>query len=168
MTTIKASNVWDDDYIAPDEMDKLRGECARLYMEKRDISVRLDNIKYRQARCRRIYAVCVIITAILLIAPLLMCAKDLFIDAEPVSSFSLSALVTFYTIAAVACGISSTIFFSAMSVHSFWAKCANILRIEKLEMQRLSCIREQNALEIRLKELEEKIGEGKRVAIVAE
>lgn len=57
MNTIKASNVWDDDYIAPEEKDRLRGECAKLYMELRDIDVRLQDLKYRQVRCRRICAI---------------------------------------------------------------------------------------------------------------
>lgn len=36
MDQIKASNVWDEDYIPPAETDKLRGEKAKLYMEPHD------------------------------------------------------------------------------------------------------------------------------------
>jgi hypothetical protein len=46
-----------------------------------------------------------------------------------------------------------------MSVNSFWASCANILRIDKLEIRRLGCIREKSAIEHRLEELDRMISE---------
>ena len=72
MNQIKASNVWDEDYIPPAETDKLRGEKAKLYMELRDMDVQLEDLKYRQGRCRRIYSV------IRLLLPFCICSRLYF------------------------------------------------------------------------------------------
>lgn len=157
MNTIKASNVWDDDYIAPEEKDKLRGECAKLYMELRDIDVRLQDLKYRQVRCRRIYSVCVIMAVVILLIALVIGGVQLFYWREPIYGLIATIVNGGIMISTLLAGIASVIFFSAMSVHSFWARCANFLRIDKLEIQRLGCIREKSAIETRLEELEEKI-----------
>ena len=159
MDRIKASNVWDDDYIAPGEKDKLRGECAKLYMELRDIDVRLQDLKYRQMRCRRIYSVCIIVTIVFLILSFFWIAMMLFWYHVPVSGFVGVLVNGGLVISLLIASIASVIFFSAMSVHPFWARCANILRIDKLEIQRLGCIREKSAIETRLKELDRIISE---------
>lgn len=157
METIKASNVWDDDYIPPGEKDKLRGECAKLYMELRDIDVQLDILKYRQGRCRRIYSVCVIVAVVILLIALFVGGVTLFYEREPIDGFAAVLVNGGIVVSALVGAVASTIFFSAMSVHSFWAQCANFLRIEKLEMQRLGCIREKSAIETRLANLEAEI-----------
>lgn len=157
MNTIKASNVWDDDYIAPEEKDRLRGECAKLYMELRDIDVRLQDLKYRQVRCRRIYSVCVIVAIAFVMLSLLLFGIMLFMYNVPISGFVGVIINGGLVISLLVLGVASVIYFCAMSVHSFWARCANFLRIDKLEIQRLGCIREKSAIETRLEELEEKI-----------
>lgn len=157
MDTIKASNVWDDDYIAPGEKDKLRGESAKLYMELRDIDVQLQDLKYRQVRCRRIYSVCVIVAAVILLIALVIGGVQLFYERQPIDGFIAKLVNGGIVISVLLAGISSVIFFSAMSVNSFWANCANFLRIDKLEIQRLGCIREKSCIETRLAELERMI-----------
>ena len=157
MDYIKASNIWDTDYIPPSEMDKLRGEKAKLYMELRDLDVQLDDLKYRQGRCRRIYSVCVIIAVVFFVIALVVGAVQLFYWVQPIYGLKAMIVNGGIVISLLVAGISSTIFFSAMSVNSFWAECANFLRIEKLEMQRLGCIREKSAIETRLANLEAEI-----------
>ena len=159
MEQIKASNVWDEDYIPPAETDKLRGEKAKLYMELRDMDVQLEDLKYRQGRCRRIYSVCVIVAVVLVFIVLLLGGVRLFYHRQPIDGL-LSYIVNGGMVIGVAvAGIASVIFFSAMSVNSFWASCANILRIDKLEIRRLGCIREKSAIEHRLEELDRMISE---------
>lgn len=159
MDLIKASNVWDEDYIPPAETDKLRGEKAKLYMELRDMDVQLEDLKYRQGRCRRIYSVCVIVAVALVIIALFLGGVRLFYHRQPIDGL-LSYIVNGGMVIGVAvAGIASVIFFSAMSVNSFWASCANILRIDKLEIRRLGCIREKSAIEHRLEELDRMISE---------
>lgn len=161
MDQIKASNVWDEDYIPPAETDKLRGEKAKLYMELRDMDVQLEDLKYRQGRCRRIYSVCVIVAVAvaLVIIALFLGGVRLFYHRQPIDGL-LSYIVNGGMVIGVAvAGIASVIFFSAMSVNSFWASCANILRIDKLEIRRLGCIREKSAIEHRLEELDRMISE---------
>ena len=159
MDQIKASNVWDEDYIPPAEADKLRGEKAKLYMELRDLDVQLDSIKYHQLRCRRIYSVCVIVAVALVIIALFLGGVCLFYHRQPIDGL-LSYIVNGGMVIGVAvAGIASVIFFSAMSVNSFWASCANTLRIDKLEIRRLGCIREKSAIEHRLEELDRMISE---------
>ncbi len=162
MDTIKASNVWDEDYIPPAETDKLRGEKAKLYMELRDLDVQLDNIKYHQVSCRRMYSVCVIIAVALVIIALFLGGVRLFYYRQPVDGLLGYIVNGGITIGVAVAGIASVIFFSAMSVNTFWANCANILRIDKLEIRRLGCIREKSAIEHRLEELERMIFEGKK------
>ena len=87
MDQIKASNVWDEDYIPPAETDKLRGEKAKLYMELRDLDVQLDDLKYRQGRCRRIYSVCVIVAVAFVILALFLFGMMLFWYHVPISGF---------------------------------------------------------------------------------
>ncbi len=157
MDTIKASNVWDEDYIPPADTDKLRGEKAKLYMELRDLDVQLDDLKYRQGRCRRIYSVCVIVAIVFVILSLLLFGIMLFWYHVPISGFVGVIVNGGLVISLLVAGVASVIFFSAMSVHSFWAGCANFLRIDKLEIKRLGCVREKSAIETRLAELEEKI-----------
>lgn len=154
MDTIKASNVWDDDYIAPDEKDKLRGECAKLYMELRDIDVRLQDLTYRQTRCRQIYFVSIIVAVAILLIALMIGGVQLFYWMQPISGLKAIIVNGGIIISTLFAGIASVIFFSAMSVYPFWAWCANILRIDKLEIQRMGCVREKNAIEIRLEELD--------------
>lgn len=161
MDQIKASNVWDEDYIPPAETDKLRGEKAKLYMELRDLDVQLDSIKYHQLRCRRIYSVCVIVAIAFVILALFLFGMMLFWYHVPISGFVGVIINGGLAISLVVAGIASVIFFSAMSVNSFWAKCANILRIDKLEIRRLGCIREKSAIEHRLEELDRMISEEK-------
>jgi len=159
MDQIKASNVWDEDYIPPAEADKLRGEKAKLYMELRDLDVQLDSIKYHQLRCRRIYSVCVIVAVALVIIALFLGGVCLFYHRQPIDGL-LSYIVNGGMVIGVAvAGIASVIFFSAMSVNSFWASCANILRIDKLEIRRLGCTREKSAIEHCLEELDRMISE---------
>jgi len=159
MDQIKASNVWDEDYIPPAEADKLRGEKAKLYMELRDLDVQLDSIKYHQLRCRRIYSVCVIVAVALVIIALFLGGVCLFYQREPIDGLLGYIVNGGIMIGVAVAGIASVIFFSAMSVNSFWAKCANILRIDKLEIRRLGCIREKSAIEHRLEELDRMISE---------
>lgn len=159
MDQIKASNVWDEDYIPPAETDKLRGEKAKLYMELRDLDVQLDSIKYHQLRCRRIYSVCVIVAIAFVILALFLFGIMLFWYHVPISGFVGVIINGGLAISLVVAGIASVIFFSAMSVNSFWASCANILRIDKLEIRRLGCIREKSAIEHRLEELDRIISE---------
>lgn len=159
MDYIKASNVWDEDYIPPTETDKLRGEKAKLYMELRDLDVQLDDLKYRQGRCRRIYSVCVIVAIAFVILSLFLFGMMLFWYNVPISGFVGVIINGGLAISLAVAGIASVIFFSAMSVNSFWANCANILRIDKLEIRRLGCIREKSAIEHRLEELERMISE---------
>ncbi len=155
MDTIKASNVWDDDYIPPADKDKLRGECAKLYMELRDLDVRVDDIKYRQLSLRRVYSVCVIVAVLLVLLAFIIGGVRLFYRRQPIDGLLAYIVNGGILIGSLTAGISSVVFFSAMSVHSFWAGCANFLRIEKLEIKRLGYIREKSATEIRLSELEE-------------
>lgn len=159
MEQIKASNVWDEDYIPPAETDKLRGEKAKLYMELRDLDVQLDDLKYRQGRCRRIYSVCVIVAIVFVVLSLLLFGIMLFWYHVPISGFVGVIINGGLAISLLVAGIASVIFFSAMSVNPFWANCANILRIDKLEIRRLGCIREKSAIEHRLEELDHKISE---------
>lgn len=159
MDTIKASNVWDEDYIPPAEADKLRGEKAKLYMELRDLDVQLDNIKYHQVRCRRIYSVCIIVAVALVIIALFLGGVRLFLHRQPIDGLLGYIVNGGIMIGVAVVGIASVIFFSAMSVNSFWASCANILRIDKLEIRRLGCIREKSATEHRLEELNRMISE---------
>lgn len=159
MDQIKASNVWDEDYIPPAEADKLRGEKAKLYMELRDLDVQLDSIKYHQLRCRRIYSVCIIVAVALVIIALFLGGVRLFYQREPIDGLLGYIVNGGIMIGVAVAGIASVIFFSAMSVNSFWAKCANILRIDKLEIRRLGCIREKSAIEHRLEELDRIISE---------
>ncbi len=159
MDRIKASNVWDDDYIAPGENDKLRGECAKLYMELRDIDVRLQDLKYRQMRCRQIYFVSIIVAVAILLIALMIGGVQLFYWMQPISGLKAVIVNGGIMISILFAGIASVIFFSAMSVHPFWARCANILRIDKLEIPRLGCIREKSAIETRLEELDRIISE---------
>ena len=163
MDQIKASNVWDEDYIPPAETDKLRGEKAKLYMELRDLDVQLEDLKYRQGRCRRIYSVCVIVAVAFVILALFLFGMMLFWYHVPISGFVGVIINGGLAISLAVAGIASVIFFSAMSVNSFWASCANILRIDKLEIRRLGCIREKSAIEHRLEELDRMIcEEGKK------
>ena len=159
MEQIKASNVWDEDYIPPAETDKLRGEKAKLYMELRDLDVQLEDLKYRQGRCRRIYSVCVIVAVAFVILALFLFGMMLFWYHVPISGFVGVIINGGLAISLAVAGIASVIFFSAMSVNSFWASCANILRIDKLEIRRLGCIREKSAIEHRLEELDRMISE---------
>lgn len=159
MDQIKASNVWDEDYIPPAETDKLRGEKAKLYMELRDMDVQLEDLKYRQGRCRRIYSVCVIVAVAFVILALFLFGMMLFWYHVPISGFVGVIINGGLAISLAVAGIASVIFFSAMSVNSFWASCANILRIDKLEIRRLGCIREKSAIEHRLEELDRMISE---------
>ena len=159
METIKASNVWDDDYIAPAETDKLRGECAKLYMETRDLDVRLDDIKYRQVCCRRIYSICIIVAVVLFLFALLIGAVELFYQRQPIDGLVAYIVNGGFALGALLAGISTLIFFSAMSVHPFWANCANVCRIEKLEIKRLGYVREQNAIHERILEIEKTLKE---------
>lgn len=159
MDQIKASNVWDEDYIPPAETDKLRGEKAKLYMELRDLDVQLEDLKYRQGRCRRIYSVCVIVAVAFVILALFLFGMMLFWYHVPISGFVGVIINGGLAISLAVAGIASVIFFSAMSVNSFWASCANILRIDKLEIRRLGCIREKSAIEHRLEELDRMISE---------
>lgn len=157
MDTIRAVNSWDEEYEGPMDTDKLRGECAKLYMELRDLEVRLKDLKYRQARCRRIYSVCVIAAAVLFLVAFFIGGMTLFYERQPIEGFTSKLVKGGIVIAVLIGSISSVIFFSAMSVHSFWAGCANFLRIDKLEIQRLGCVREKSALEVQIADLEEKI-----------
>lgn len=157
MDQIKASNVWDEDYIPPSEKDKLRGEKAKLYMELRDLDVQLDDLKYRQGRCRRIYSVCIIVAVVIIIIALFLGGTQLFYHRQPIDGLVAYIVNGGIMIGILLAGISSVIFFSAMSVNTFWANCANILRIDKLEIRRLGCIREKSATEHRLEELERMI-----------
>ena len=159
MEQIKASNVWDEDYIPPAETDKLRGEKAKLYMELRDLDVQLEDLKYRQGRCRRIYSVCVIVAVAFVILALFLFGMMLFWYHVPISGFVGVIINGGLAISLAVAGIASVIFFSAMSVNSFWASCENILRIDKLEIRRLGCIREKSAIEHRLEELDRMISE---------
>ena len=162
MDQIKASNVWDEDYIPPAEADKLRGEKAKLYMELRDLDVQLDSIKYHQLRCRRIYSVCVIVAVALVIVALFLGGARLFYQREPIDGLLGYIVNGGIMIGLVVAGIATVIFFCAMSVNSFWASCANILRIDKLEIRRLGCIREKSATLHRLEELDRMISEGEK------
>lgn len=159
MNQIKASNVWDEDYIPPTETDKLRGEKAKLYMELRDLDVQLDDLKYRQGRCRRIYSVCVIVAIGFAILSFVMLKMMLFMFDVPIFGIVGMLLGIGFVISLLVLVVMSVIFFSAMSVNSFWASCANILRIDKLEIRRLGCIREKSAIEHRLEELDRMISE---------
>ncbi len=162
MDTIRAVNSWDEEYEGPEGTDKLRGECAKLYMELRDIEIRLEDLKYRQARCRRIYSVCVVLAVVIFVIALVVGGVQLFYWVQPISGVIATIVNGGMIIAALVGGISSVIFFSAMSVKSFWAECANFLRINKLEIRRLGCIREKSAIEVRLANLEAEIA-GKEV-----
>ncbi len=159
MEQIKASNVWDEDYISPAETDKLRGEKAKLYMELRDLDVQLDSIKYYQGRYRRIYSVCVIVAIVFVILAFFMFGMMLFMYNAPIPGIVGAIVNIGFVISLLVLGVMSVIFFSAMSVNSFWASCANILRIDKLEIRRLGCIREKSAIEHRLEELDRMISE---------
>lgn len=159
MDTIKASNVWDEDYIPPAQADKLRGECAKVYMELRDLDVQIKDLKYRQGRCRRIYSVCIIVAVLLLMLALLIGGIQLFYYRQPIDGFIAYIVNGGILIGTLIAGIATIIFFSAMSVNTFWANCANILRIDKLEIRRLGCIREKSATQHRLEELECMISE---------
>ena len=161
MEKIKASNVWDDDYIAPGEKDKMRGECAKMYMELRDLDVQLDDIKYRQGRCRRIFSVCIIVAVVLIAIVLFLGGVRLFYHREPIDGLLGYIVNGGIMIGILVAAIAFVIFFSAMSVSSFWAGCADVLRIRKLEVERLGCIREKSAIEHRLKEAERIISEEK-------
>lgn len=141
-------------HIEQDKIPKLRGEYSKIYMELNEVSFRLKDVQYRQERCRRIYIFCLVIVAILFLASLLIWSKDLFYERRPVTDFHRFIIVTLTIIEIVIGCISSVIFFSAMSVYTFWVKCANFFRIEKLEMQRLYYAREKHALTERMKELE--------------
>lgn len=157
MDTIKASNVWDEDYIPPAETDKKRGECAKIYMELRDLDVRLDDIEYRQISYRRVYSVCIVVAAVFIVLALIIGADQLFIARMPISGIKAYIVNGGILIGTLLAGIPSLVFFSAMSVHPFWAGCANIIHIGKLEMQRLALVREKSALKARLEELEKTI-----------
>lgn len=161
MENLRASNVWDDDYVPPADNDKLRGECAKMYMELRDLDVQLADIKYRQLNVRRIYSICIIIAVVLLVVAIITGGIRLFYYRQPIGGISAYLVNGGIVIGALLAGISSAIFFCAMSVNSFWAGCANFLRIEKLEIKRLGCIREKSAMEHRLEELEGLISEEK-------
>lgn len=167
MDTIRAVNSWDEEYEGPKNTDILRGECAKMYMDLRDIDVRLKDLKYRQARCRRIYSVCIIVAVLLVLIALMIGSIQLFYYRQPIDGFRAYIVNGGIMIGTLFAGISSVIFFSAMSVHSFWAQCANFLRIDKLEIQRLGCIREKSAIETRLANLEEEI-EGYRKDSITE
>lgn len=161
MDTIRASNVWDDDYTAPSETDQLRGECAKLYMEVRDLDVKLDDVKYRQICLRRIYSVCVIVGVILFLIALLVGSVELFYHRQPIDGFVAYIVNGGIVFGFLLTGIPSVIFFSTMSVHPFWASCADLMRIEKLEVKKLGFVREKSALENRMEELERLISEEK-------
>lgn len=161
MENLRASNVWDDDYIPPGDVDKLRGEKAKLYMELRDLDVKLDDIKYRQVKCRQVYAICIVVAVFLLLIALVVGSRRLFYQHQPIDGLTAYIVNGGFLFGVLIAGIPSVLFFSTMSVNSFWANCANFLRIEKLEIKRLGCIREKSAMENRLEELERLISEEK-------
>ena len=161
MENIRASNVWDEDYILPADTDKLRGEKAKLYMELRDLDVKLDDIKYRQVKCRQLYAICIVIAVFLVFIALIAGGTKLFYHRQPIDGLTAYIVNGGIVLGALIAGIPSVLFFSTMSVDSFWANCANFLRIEKLEVKRLGCMREKSSIERRLEELEHMISEKK-------
>ena len=105
------------------------------------------------------YLASVTVIATLVIIALFLGGVRLFYHRQPIDGL-LSYIVNGGMVIGVAvAGIASVIFFSAMSVNSFWASCTNILRIDKLEIRRLGCIREKSAIEHRLEELDRMISE---------
>ena len=102
---------------------------------------------------------CIIVAVALVIIALFLGGVRLFYQREPIDGLLGYIVNGGIMIGVAVAGIASVIFFSAMSVNSFWAKCANILRIDKLEIRRLGCIREKSAIEHRLEELERIISE---------
>ena len=159
MNKIRACNIWDDDYKEPTDADKARGECAKLYMELRDLEVRLDDIKYHQLKCRQFYTVCIAIAVCLFLIALVVGSVRLFYHCQPIDGLTAYIVNGGILFSALIAGISTILFCCAMSVNSFCANCADFLRIEKLEMKYQSCIREKNNIERQLKELERMISE---------